>query len=149
MVRHLLLHCLVCCCFSCPRRIFPNTPLRCFLQLMSIYNVQTREFLEPPLSLENPNSIAQKQQQIIRPTMQNATEIFGCHKRILKIRDHSGNKTVFLTYQKKTNSNMTCKQINKSGNYKETCGASLGRGNESLLVASGSHDQGDRHAHIW
>ena len=29
------------------------------------------------------------------------------------------------------------------------CGASLGRGNESLFVASGSHDQDGRHAHIW
>ena len=28
-------------------------------------------------------------------------------------------------------------------------GASLGRGNESLFAASGSHDQGGRHAHIW
>ena len=28
------------------------------------------------------------------------------------------------------------------------CGASLGRGNESLFVASGSHDQDGRHAHI-
>ena len=29
------------------------------------------------------------------------------------------------------------------------CGASLGRGNEILFVASGSHDQDGRHAHIW
>ena len=29
------------------------------------------------------------------------------------------------------------------------CGASLGRGNESLSAASGSHDQDGRHAHIW
>ena len=29
------------------------------------------------------------------------------------------------------------------------CGASLGRGNESLFAASGSHDQDDRHANIW
>ena len=29
------------------------------------------------------------------------------------------------------------------------CGASLGRGNESLYAASGSHDQDGRHAHIW
>ena len=29
------------------------------------------------------------------------------------------------------------------------CGASLGRGNESLLVAPGSHDQDGRQAHIW
>ena len=29
------------------------------------------------------------------------------------------------------------------------CGASLGRGNESLFTASGSHDQDGRHAHIW
>ena len=29
------------------------------------------------------------------------------------------------------------------------CGASLGRGNESLFVASESHDQDGRHAHIW
>ena len=29
------------------------------------------------------------------------------------------------------------------------CGASLGRGNESLFGASGSHDQDGRHAHIW
>ena len=29
------------------------------------------------------------------------------------------------------------------------CGASLGRGNESLFAASGSHDQDGRHAHIW
>ena len=29
------------------------------------------------------------------------------------------------------------------------CGASLGRGNESLFVASGSHDQNGHHAHIW
>ena len=28
-------------------------------------------------------------------------------------------------------------------------GASLGRGNESLFAASGSHDQDARHAHIW
>ena len=28
------------------------------------------------------------------------------------------------------------------------CGASLGRGNESLFAASGSHNQGGRHAHI-
>ena len=27
--------------------------------------------------------------------------------------------------------------------------ASLGRGNESLFAASGSHDQDGRHAHIW
>ena len=29
------------------------------------------------------------------------------------------------------------------------CGASLGRVNESLFAASGSHDQDGRHAHIW
>ena len=29
------------------------------------------------------------------------------------------------------------------------CGASLGRGNEILFSASGSHDQDGRHAHIW
>ena len=29
------------------------------------------------------------------------------------------------------------------------CGASLGRGNEILLAASGSHDQDGCHAHIW
>ena len=29
------------------------------------------------------------------------------------------------------------------------CGASLGRGNESLFAASGSHDQDGCHAHIW
>ena len=29
------------------------------------------------------------------------------------------------------------------------CGASLGRGNESLFAASGSHEQDGRHAHIW
>ena len=29
------------------------------------------------------------------------------------------------------------------------CGASLGRGNESLYKWSGSHDQDGRHAHIW
>ena len=29
------------------------------------------------------------------------------------------------------------------------CGASLGRGNESLFGASGSHDQDGRQAHIW
>ena len=29
------------------------------------------------------------------------------------------------------------------------CEASLGRGNESLFAASGSHDQDGRHAHIW
>ena len=28
-------------------------------------------------------------------------------------------------------------------------GASLGRGNEILFAASGSHDQDGRHAHIW
>ena len=29
------------------------------------------------------------------------------------------------------------------------CGASLGRGNNILFTASGSHDQDGRHAHIW
>ena len=29
------------------------------------------------------------------------------------------------------------------------CGASLGRGNNILFAASGSHDQDGRHAHIW
>ena len=29
------------------------------------------------------------------------------------------------------------------------CGASLGRGNESLFAASRSHDQDGRHTHIW
>ena len=29
------------------------------------------------------------------------------------------------------------------------CGASLGRGNEILFAASGSHDQDGRQAHIW
>ena len=29
------------------------------------------------------------------------------------------------------------------------CGASLGRGNESLYKWSRSHDQDGRHAHIW
>ena len=29
------------------------------------------------------------------------------------------------------------------------CGASLGRENEILFAASGSHDQDGRHAHIW
>ena len=29
------------------------------------------------------------------------------------------------------------------------CGASLGRGNDILLAAPGSHDQDDRNAHIW
>ena len=29
------------------------------------------------------------------------------------------------------------------------CGASLGRGNDFLFAASGSHDQDGRHAHIW
>ena len=29
------------------------------------------------------------------------------------------------------------------------CGASLGRGNESLFPASGSHDQDGPHAYIW
>ena len=29
------------------------------------------------------------------------------------------------------------------------CGASLGRGNESLFAASGSHEQDGSHAHIW
>ena len=28
-------------------------------------------------------------------------------------------------------------------------GASLGRGNDILFTASGSHDQDGRHAHIW
>ena len=30
-----------------------------------------------------------------------------------------------------------------------SCGAPLGKGNESLFAASGSHDQDGRHAHIW
>ena len=30
-----------------------------------------------------------------------------------------------------------------------SCGASMGRGNEILFGASGSHDQDDRHAHIY
>ena len=29
------------------------------------------------------------------------------------------------------------------------CGASLGRGNDILFTASGSHDQDGHHAHIW
>ena len=29
------------------------------------------------------------------------------------------------------------------------CGASMGRGNKSLLAASGSHDQDGRQAHLW
>ena len=29
------------------------------------------------------------------------------------------------------------------------CGPSLGRGNDILFAASGSHDQDGRHAHIW
>ena len=29
------------------------------------------------------------------------------------------------------------------------CGASLGRGNDILFAASGSHDLDGRHAHIW
>ena len=29
------------------------------------------------------------------------------------------------------------------------CGASLGRGNDILFAASGSHDQDGSHAHIW
>ena len=29
------------------------------------------------------------------------------------------------------------------------CGASLGRGNENLFVASGTLNQDGRHAHIW
>ena len=29
------------------------------------------------------------------------------------------------------------------------CGAFLGRGDEILFAASGSHDQDGRHAHIW
>ena len=29
------------------------------------------------------------------------------------------------------------------------CGASLGRGNDILFAASGSHDQDGRHAHMW
>ena len=29
------------------------------------------------------------------------------------------------------------------------CGASLGRGNDILFAASGSHDQDGRHTHIW
>ena len=29
------------------------------------------------------------------------------------------------------------------------CGASLGRGNDILFMASGSHDQDGHHAHIW
>ena len=29
------------------------------------------------------------------------------------------------------------------------CGASLGRGNDILFAAPGSHDQDGRHAHIW
>ena len=29
------------------------------------------------------------------------------------------------------------------------CGASLGRGNEILFAASGSHDQDGHHPHIW
>ena len=29
------------------------------------------------------------------------------------------------------------------------CGASLGRGNESLFAGPGSHDQNGRQAHIW
>ena len=29
------------------------------------------------------------------------------------------------------------------------CGASLGRGNDILFAASGSHNQDGRHAHIW
>ena len=29
------------------------------------------------------------------------------------------------------------------------CGPSLGRGNDILFTASGSHDQDGRHAHIW
>ena len=29
------------------------------------------------------------------------------------------------------------------------CGASLGKGNDILFAASGSHDQDGRHTHIW
>ena len=29
------------------------------------------------------------------------------------------------------------------------CGAALGRGNDILFAASGSHDQDGRHAHLW
>ena len=29
------------------------------------------------------------------------------------------------------------------------CGASMGRGNDILFAASGSHDQDGRHANIW
>ena len=29
------------------------------------------------------------------------------------------------------------------------CGASMGRGNKSLIAKFWSHDQGGRHAHIW
>ena len=39
---------------------------------------------------------------------------------------------------------------NRLANHSQILGgASLGRGNESLFAASGSHDQDGRHAHIW
>ena len=39
---------------------------------------------------------------------------------------------------------------NRLANHSQIlCGASLGRGNESLFAACGSHDQDGRHAHIW
>ena len=39
---------------------------------------------------------------------------------------------------------------NRFANQSEIlCGASLGRGNDILFAASGSHDQDGRHAHIW
>ena len=36
-----------------------------------------------------------------------------------------------------------------AGQSQILCGASLGRGNDILFAASGSHDQDGRHAHIW
>ena len=38
----------------------------------------------------------------------------------------------------------------QSANQSEIlCGASMGRGDESLIAKSRSHDQDGRHAHIW
>ena len=58
--------------------------------------------------------------------------------RILMVRRSSSTMLIDLLLQNR--------MANKS---QILCGATLGRGNESLVTASGSHDQDGRHVHIW
>ena len=84
----------------------------------------------------------------------NKTEQDGCVAlaiiSIISLKARRAYDTLFSrAFHKTSRYDFRANDIRPPDQCQILCGASLGRGNNILFAASGSHDQDGHHAHIW